>query len=87
MNIRAIFVGYPTNIRGHALAVSCLRGPIYSSINRFIRRIYGPTCQIHAPAPHPSIFIGDVSPMNVTGNIHQFHITNEYTIIFISTDE
>jgi hypothetical protein len=29
------------------------------------------------PGPRPSIFISDVSPMNVTRYISWFHITNE----------
>jgi hypothetical protein len=36
---------------------------LYSFVNR---RIYGPTC----PAPHPNIFVGDVSLMNATKYIH-----------------
>jgi hypothetical protein len=46
-----------------------------------------PTCQIHAPAPGAAIFISDVSPTNVTEYIHWFHVTNEYIITFIGTDE
>jgi hypothetical protein len=45
----------------------------------------GPTCQICAP--HPGIFIGDVSPTNVTGYIRRFHIIDEYIITFVGTDE
>jgi hypothetical protein len=39
------------------------------------------------PEPHPSIFIGDVSPMNVTRNIRRLHITDEYIVTFLGTNE
>jgi hypothetical protein len=35
---------------------------------------------ISAPPPRPSIFIGDVSPTNVTRYIYRFHVTNEYAV-------
>jgi hypothetical protein len=60
-------------------AAGCLWGPIYSSV--------GPTYQICAPASHPDIFMSDVSLMNVTGYIRRFHVTNEYTVIFVGADE
>jgi hypothetical protein len=44
-------------------------------------------CQSHGPAPHPSTFAGDMYLMNTTGYIHWFHITDEYIVTFISTDE
>jgi hypothetical protein len=47
-------------------------------------RIYGPTYQI---CPCPIIFVGDVSPMNVTGYIYLFHITDEYIVTFVGTNE
>jgi hypothetical protein len=34
-----------------------------------------------------SIFVGDVEPMNIWAYIRRFHITDEYTIIFLSTEE
>jgi hypothetical protein len=37
--------------------------------------------------PLPSIFIGDVSPMDVIGYIRRFHVTDEYIVTFIGTDE
>jgi hypothetical protein len=58
--------------------------PIYSLVNQ---RIYESTCQIRAPAPYLSIFVGDVSPMNVTGYIHRLHVTDEYIVPFVGTDE
>jgi hypothetical protein len=75
---------YLTNIRAHASDPGRPWSPIYSSVNQ---RIYGPTCQIHASAPRPGIFIGDVSPMNVTGYIRRFHITDECIVTFIGTDK
>jgi hypothetical protein len=42
--------------------------------------IYGPMCQIYTPAPHPGIFVGDVSPMNVTPYIHRCDVTDEYIV-------
>jgi hypothetical protein len=69
-------------LKGHASVAGGLRGPIYLSVNQ---RIYRPTCQ--TPVLPPNIFIDDVSPMNITRYIHQFHIIDEYVVIFVSTDE
>jgi hypothetical protein len=38
-------------------------------------------------SPRPSIFIGEVSPMNVTGYIRRFYVTDEYTVIFIGSNK
>jgi hypothetical protein len=46
-----------------------------------------PTCQIRAPPLRPDIFVGDVSPMNVTGYICRFHITDKYIVTFVGTNE
>jgi hypothetical protein len=35
----------------------------------------------------PGIFIGDVSPTNITSYIHRCYITDQYIIKFIGTDE
>jgi hypothetical protein len=35
----------------------------------------------------PCIFIGDVEPMNIQRYIRQFHIIDEYIIIFLRTEE
>jgi hypothetical protein len=68
---------------GHTSASGRLQGTIYSSVNR-TDEYMGPPVR---SAPHPGIFIGDVSPMNVTGYIHRFHVTDEYTVTFIGADE
>jgi hypothetical protein len=39
------------------------------------------------PGWAPSIFIGDVSPMNILAYIDRFHITDEYILIFLGTEE
>jgi hypothetical protein len=46
-------------------------------------------CQLSVPHPGhcPSTFIDDVSPTNTTGYIRQFHITDEYIVTFVGTDE
>jgi hypothetical protein len=64
-------------------AVGGLQGFIYLSVNR---SIYRPICQSRASAPWTNIFIGVVSSMNVIRYIHRFHITDEYTVIFVSTN-
>jgi hypothetical protein len=58
--------------KSHTSAVDCLRGPIYSLVNR---QIYGSTCQIRSPAPTP--LYSSVSPTNVTEYIYRFHIIDE----------
>jgi hypothetical protein len=65
------------NIRGHTSAVGHLRGPIYSSV-------MGPPVR---SASHPNIFVGDMLSMNVTGYIYRFHVTDEYIVTFVGTDE
>jgi hypothetical protein len=47
----------------------------------------GPTPVRFVPWPRPSTFIGDVSPMNIIGYIRRFHVTDEYIVTFIDTDE
>jgi hypothetical protein len=37
--------------------------------------------------PTPAIFIGDVSPMNITAYIHRWHVIDEYIVTFIGIDE
>jgi hypothetical protein len=39
------------------------------------------------PSLHPGIFISDMSPMNVTRYIRRFHVTDEYIVTFVGTDE
>jgi hypothetical protein len=53
-------------------AVGCLRAPHLSDL---------------CPGPCPSTFIGDVSPTNIIGYIRRFHVTDEYIVTFIDTDE
>jgi hypothetical protein len=55
--------------KGHASTVGAASGP-----HVFV----GSTCKIRAPAPRPSIFVGGMSPTNVTTYIHWCHITDEY---------
>jgi hypothetical protein len=56
-------------------------------IRRLIYEYIGPPVKSAPLTPHPSMFIGDVSPMNVIGYIHWFHVIDEYTVIFVGTDE
>jgi hypothetical protein len=35
----------------------------------------------------PIIFNGDVSPINVVGYIHRFHVTDKHIVIFIGINE
>jgi hypothetical protein len=44
-------------------------------------------CQSHGSCPLPNSFVSDVSPMNITGYIRRFHVTDKYIVIFIGTDE
>jgi hypothetical protein len=46
-------------------------------------------CHLSAPQPkpHPSTFIGDVSPTNTTSYIRRVHVTDEYIVTFIDTDK
>jgi hypothetical protein len=46
-------------------------------------------CHLSVPHPGrcPSTFIDDVSPMNATRYIRRFHITDEYIVTFVRTDE
>jgi hypothetical protein len=46
-----------------------------------------PTYQTRAPAPRTNIFVDDVSQTNVTKYIRRFHVTDEYIVVFINTDE
>jgi hypothetical protein len=55
-----------------------------SYIHQLIDEYIGP---IPALVPRPTIFVGDVSPMNVTEYTRQFYITGEYMVIFMGTDE
>jgi hypothetical protein len=64
---------------GHVSAAGRLRVPIYLSV--------GTIYQIRVWVPRPNIFVDNVSPMNVIGYIHRFHITDECIVTFVGTDE
>jgi hypothetical protein len=83
-NIRGYIRRFTDDYKGHTSVTGCLRGLIYSSVNR---RIYRPTCQTRALAPWTNIFVSDVSLMNVTEYIRWCHVIDEYIVIFIGTDE
>jgi hypothetical protein len=35
----------------------------------------------------PGIFVGDMTPMNILAYIHRSHVTDEYIIIILGTEE
>jgi hypothetical protein len=51
------------------------------------RGIYGTHGRDTGWGQAPSIFIGDIAPMNILVYICQFHVTDECTIIFLGTEE
>jgi hypothetical protein len=79
MNIRGYIHQLANEYKGHASAAGHLWGPIPTNIRAHLSD--------PRPGPHPIIFVGDVSPMNITGYIRRFHITDEYIVTFIGTDE
>jgi hypothetical protein len=71
------------NIRGHTSAVGHLRGSICSSVtDEYMCHLLVP-----GPGPHPSTFVGDMSPMNTIRYIRRFHVTDKYIVTFIGTYE